>query len=105
MTVAELGQRMSSRELSEWMAFYQLEPFGPEATDAMNAINTAATVNAIRGSVGIKKAAETRSFLIGEPFEQDDGNDNPLMAKFMGLTSHLGAIDGDNSEPERLTED
>lgn len=28
MTVAELGQRVSSRELVEWSEFYKLEPFG-----------------------------------------------------------------------------
>ena len=28
MTVGELGQRMSSRELSEWMAYDRIEPFG-----------------------------------------------------------------------------
>lgn len=33
MTVAELQQRMSSREFTEWMAFYQLEPFGPWRDD------------------------------------------------------------------------
>ncbi len=30
MTVRELLARMDSRELSEWMAYYGLEPFGQE---------------------------------------------------------------------------
>ena len=30
MTVAELGNRMSYSELMEWIAFYNLEPFGDE---------------------------------------------------------------------------
>lgn len=30
MTVAELLDRMSSREFSEWMAFDQIEPFGDD---------------------------------------------------------------------------
>ena len=29
MTVGELLRRVSARELTEWMAFAQLEPFGP----------------------------------------------------------------------------
>src|SRR5690606_3853501 len=33
MTVAELGQRMSSAELTEWMAFFGLEPWGTEVED------------------------------------------------------------------------
>jgi len=33
MTVAELGQRMSSAELTEWMAFFSLEPWGTEVED------------------------------------------------------------------------
>lgn len=104
MTVADLGQRMSSRELSEWMAFYQLEPFGPEAFDAMNAISTAANVNAVRGAAGIKKAAEARSFLIGELIEDDSQDDHPLLAKFMAATDHLGVNNGDDSEHEHSSE-
>lgn len=33
MTVGELGRRMSSAEFGEWMAYYQLEPFGPLRDD------------------------------------------------------------------------
>jgi hypothetical protein len=33
MTVAELEQRMTSREFSEWMAYFALEPFGEERAD------------------------------------------------------------------------
>lgn len=33
MTVAELLDRMSSREFSEWMAYYGIEPFGEERAD------------------------------------------------------------------------
>lgn len=33
MTVAELLSRVSSAELTEWMAFYRLEPWGSEVED------------------------------------------------------------------------
>ncbi len=33
MTVGELLSRISSRELSEWMAFFQMEPWGCEVDD------------------------------------------------------------------------
>lgn len=100
MTVAELGQRMSSRELSEWMAFYQLEPFGPEADDLRNAISTAANVNTTRGAAGIKQSVKPQQFLIGEPIEQGH-DENPLLSKFMAISGRLeGTADGDHSESE-----
>lgn len=34
MTVAELGRRMSSAEFAEWLAYSELEPFGPLADAA-----------------------------------------------------------------------
>jgi len=33
MTVGELLSRISSKELSEWMAYFQLEPFGEGRAD------------------------------------------------------------------------
>mgnify|MGYP000940748974 FL=1 len=40
-------QRMSSRELSEWMAYYNIEPFGEERADLRSGIvaSTIANVN------------------------------------------------------------
>ena len=38
MTVAELGQRISSRELTEWQLFYNVEPFGEERADLRAAL-------------------------------------------------------------------
>ena len=34
----ELLARIDSRELSEWMAFYSIEPFGEERADLRNAL-------------------------------------------------------------------
>lgn len=39
---------MSARELVEWRAFYQIEPFGEERADIRSAISTAAIVNQLR---------------------------------------------------------
>lgn len=41
MTVAELSDRMSSRELLEWMAYAELEPFGEQRADLRMGISTA----------------------------------------------------------------
>lgn len=47
MTVGELGARMSSRELSEWMAYDRIEPFGEQRADLRQAMTTAAVYNSI----------------------------------------------------------
>ena len=36
---------MSSREFSEWMAYYEMEPFGEERADLRQALTTTAIVN------------------------------------------------------------
>lgn len=47
MTVKELLSRIDSQELTEWMAFYELEPFGTEPEDYRTGIiaSTIANVN------------------------------------------------------------
>jgi len=50
MTRAELVNRMSSREITEWMAFGQLEPFGAEAGYIGHAIVASTVANRHRGS-------------------------------------------------------
>ena len=49
MTVAELLNRISNRELVEWMAFEQLEPFGYEQEMLGHAITAATIANVNRG--------------------------------------------------------
>lgn len=48
MTVAELLARISSRELSEWMAYAQLDPFGQERGDLQAGIVAATVANTAR---------------------------------------------------------
>ena len=48
MTVAELGERMSSRELGEWIAFARCEPFGDARADLRAGIIASAVVNVHR---------------------------------------------------------
>ena len=47
-TVRELQQRMDGREFSEWLAYYQISPFGYDRTD-FNAATIAATIAQTRG--------------------------------------------------------
>jgi hypothetical protein len=54
--VAELLARISSKELTQWMAFYKLEPFGADAEFLGHAItaSTVANVNRKKGSKTLK---------------------------------------------------
>jgi hypothetical protein len=45
MTVRELLERIDSAELTEWIAFDQLEPFGEARADVRAGVIAAATVN------------------------------------------------------------
>jgi len=45
-TVGELGQRLTSHELSEWMAYAQIEPFGQGRTDLGAGVVAATVANA-----------------------------------------------------------
>lgn len=48
MTVGELGQRMSSHEFTEWMAYYEIEPFGEERADLRQAMTTQGIYNTLQ---------------------------------------------------------
>lgn len=48
MTVGELLHRTTSRELSEWMAYASVEPFGERRADYRVAILSSLTYNANR---------------------------------------------------------
>ena len=49
MTVSELLARVSSRELTEWMLFYEIEPFGIEAQHLGHAITAKTIADVNRG--------------------------------------------------------
>ena len=52
LPVRELLARMGSDELTEWMAFYQLEPFGDFRADLRSAIVASTLANAHRSKDG-----------------------------------------------------
>ena len=61
MTVAELLDRISSREIAEWMAFSQLEPFGSEAGYIGHAITAVTIANTHLGKG--QKAKDVEDFM------------------------------------------
>lgn len=48
--MAELLSRISSAELTEWQAFYELEPFGSQVDNLYRCMTTAAIYNVNRDS-------------------------------------------------------
>ena len=86
MTARELLQRMGSDELSEWMAFYQLEPFGDYRADYRSGVVASTFANAHRA----KDASPFRpeDFM---PFLEKNRtvDETPLnVARFKAMFSH-----------------
>jgi len=48
MTVSELLHRISSRELTEWMMYYQMEPFGTDVDMYGHAMTVSTLLNIYR---------------------------------------------------------
>lgn len=63
MTVAELLSRISSRELSEWMVYYELEPFGEERADLRAGIVASTVANVNRDPKKQKKPFAAQDFM------------------------------------------
>ena len=63
MTVGELLERIEARELTEWMAFYQLEPFGEQRADLRAGIVTAMIANVNRDKKKRRKPHKPQDFM------------------------------------------
>ena len=68
-TVAELEETMSSRELTEWIAFNAIQPFGDTRADLRSAIIASTVANCHRTSGTPFKVAD---FM---PYEEKPKND------------------------------
>lgn len=63
MTAGELLQRMSSRELTEWMAFFSLEPWGTEVEDWRAGLIASTIANSYRDPKRRRKPYEPSDFM------------------------------------------
>ena len=90
MTVSELLARADSRELSQWMAFYELEPFGSEAFYLGHAItaSTIANVNKKKGTKPISPVDMMPKFK-----EQEQGDISQAIGWAAAMTAALGGKD------------
>jgi hypothetical protein len=63
MTVQELLARVSSRELSEWRAYFMLEPFGEERADMRAAIVASTVANTARDPKRRRRPFQASEFM------------------------------------------
>ena len=63
MTVTRLLAETTSAELSEWVAFYGLEPFGPERGDLQAGVVAATVANVNRDPKKQKKPYSAQDFM------------------------------------------
>ena len=89
--MAELLARISSRELTEWMQYYELEPFGEERADLHAAIVAATVANSNRRKG--KRAFKPADFM--PRFEKRDEPQSweQQLAIVEALNSALGGTD------------
>jgi len=86
LTVREMLQRVGSDELTEWMAFYQLEPFGDFRADYRSGVIASTFANAHR-------AQDASPFRVEDfmPFlEKETPKVNPKVnvARFKAMFAH-----------------
>jgi hypothetical protein len=79
-----LLRSISSRQLSEWMAFYKLEPFGPKREEIHAAMIAMVIANANRDEKSKPSPFMIEDFLLD--FEGDDDTDQEaLLMKLRGM--------------------
>ena len=80
MTVSQLLSNIDSKELSEWMAFFQAEPFGEQRADLRSALISCVMANAWRGKK--QKAFKLDDFILNfEPPKKMDVEDMKQILK------------------------
>jgi hypothetical protein len=87
--VTELLSRASSRELTEWVAFASLEPFGVE-TDQLGHAITASTVANVNRSKG-QKAYRVEDFM--PKFEKRNQTPDEMIQLAEMFTVGMGGVD------------
>lgn len=87
MTVGELEERLSSRELIEWMAFAQLEPFGDERADLRMGIETSSLVRMWADPKKAKNITPATFMPFYDPPPKRQKTPEQMRAAFDALTS------------------
>jgi hypothetical protein len=83
-SVRELTERLSSREIAEWIAYYQIEPFGEERADLRAAIIACVIANANRDSKEHPQPFSPADFMV-VPFAKKEMDEDDIKNIFKGL--------------------
>jgi hypothetical protein len=97
LTVAELLSRISSRELSEWQAYYAMEPFGGERDDLQAGLVASTIANVNRDPKKRKQAYTPQDFL--PKFGGGGGGDKPGWKTMLERVKMLNAAFGGTEGP------
>ena len=95
MTVGEMLERISSAELSEWMMYYRMEPFGQERDNLHAGIIASVFANANRKKG--KKAFEIKDFML-QFTRKEKKTDQQLLSKVEMLNAAFGGMDLRNKD-------
>lgn len=91
MTVTELLSRMDSRELSEWMAYEQVEgPIGGARGDVHAAMGVAATINVNRKR---QQPYPVSDFVPRWDTRRESQTPEQMLAIVVGLNRRMGGTD------------
>lgn len=82
-------ERIDSRELAEWQAFYSLWPFGDERADIRQAMTSMILANAYRGKNS--PPVKIQNFL---PFSRPPQRKEQTAEQMMAATKHISQTVG-----------
>ncbi len=86
MPVRELLTRMGSDEITEWMAFYQIEPFGDMRADVRSGVIASTFANANRAKNSKPFTPEDFMPFVDRPPLKDESKVN--VARFKAMFAH-----------------
>jgi len=91
MTVAELLARMDSDEMTEWIAYAQLDPFGSVRGDLQAGVIASTVANASRDPKKRRQPFEPKDFLLQFAAEgKREKTPDELLAKVKNLAKLFG---------------
>jgi len=96
MTVSELLSRISSRELTEWRAYYGLEPFGEDRADLRAGIVASTMANVFRKSGA--KPYKAQDFM--PRFEKTRQDWWEQLEVVKTINAAMGGRNGDDRQPD-----
>jgi hypothetical protein len=89
MTVKELLERMDSRELTEWRAYYNIDPWGEERADLRQA-----QTSAIMASAFDKKQWQVKDFMLSSTKRTHKTGKRQTTEEMKALLMSIGKVKG-----------